>query len=156
MDRRTFLSRLTYLFSFLTATLLSLPLFRFLFGFTSGNETERWYKLVSLDAPELAEEVSRVRCARVVRQGWQTQIIEEIVWVRRRKDGGFIVFNTHCTHLGCAVSWDSTDRKFHCPCHGGVFDADGNRTEGPPPRPLERYETKVVDGNLQIGKILKI
>jgi quinol---cytochrome c reductase iron-sulfur subunit, bacillus type len=153
MDRRTFLSRLTYLFSFLTATLISLPFFRFLFGFTSTGETNRWYKLVSLDSPELSEEVSRVRCTRVVRQGWQSRITEEIVWVRKKKDGSFIVFDTHCTHLGCAVSWESKDRKFHCPCHGGVYDADGNRIEGPPPRPLQRYETKIADGALQIGKL---
>jgi menaquinol-cytochrome c reductase iron-sulfur subunit len=153
MERRTFLSRLTYLFSFLIATLISLPLFRFLFGSTSGNESQRWSKLVSLDSPELAEEVSRVGYTRVVRQGWQSSITEEIVWVRKKKDGSFDVFNTHCTHLGCAVSWESKDQKFHCPCHGGVFDADGNRIEGPPPGPLKRYETKVADGRLQIGKL---
>lgn len=153
MDRRTFLSRLTYLFSFLTAALLSLPLFRFLFGFTTKGETERWYKLISLDSPELSEEVSRVPCTRVVRQGWQSRITEEIVWVRKKNDGSFIVFDTHCTHLGCAVSWESSDRKFHCPCHGGVFNADGNRVAGPPPRPLQRYETKLADGNLLIGKL---
>jgi menaquinol-cytochrome c reductase iron-sulfur subunit len=153
MDRRTFLSRLTYLFSFLTATLISLPFFRFLFGFSSGTEKNRWYKLIALDSPELSEEVSRVRCTRVVRQGWQSSITEEIVYVRKKNDGSFIIFDPHCTHLGCAVSWESEDRKFHCPCHGGVYDADGNRIEGPPPRPLQRYETKIADGALMIGKL---
>jgi quinol---cytochrome c reductase iron-sulfur subunit, bacillus type len=153
MDRRTFLSRLTYFFSFLTAALLSLPLFKFLFASASRNETERWSKLISLDSPELSEEVSRVRWTRVVRQGWQSRITDEIVWVRKKKDGSYIVFDTHCTHLGCAVSWESKDQKFHCPCHGGVYDADGNRIEGPPPRPLQRYDTKIADGSLLIGKI---
>jgi Rieske Fe-S protein len=33
--------------------------------------------------------------------------------------------------------------RFRCPCHGGVFDAEGNVVEGPPPRPLDRVEVRV-------------
>ena len=35
-----------------------------------------------------------------------------------------------CTHLGCQVRWDAKD-KFHCPCHGGVYGADGAVLETP-------------------------
>lgn len=155
MDRRTFLSRITSIFSVLTAALISLPFVRFLFASTSQDVNEGWYRLVRIDGSDLSEEVSRIRYMRVVRQGWQSRVLEEIVWVRKKKDGSFIVFNTTCTHLGCAVSWDSADKKFKCPCHGGVFDADGKRVEGPPPSPLERYETRVENGTLRIGKLLK-
>jgi menaquinol-cytochrome c reductase iron-sulfur subunit len=155
MDRRIFLSRLTYVFSTLIAALISLPLIRFLFASTSQEKNEGWYRLVRVDAPELSDEVSAVRCMRVVRQGWQSQTTEEVVWVRKKKDGSFTVFNTQCTHLACAVSWDSADKKFKCPCHGGVFNADGKRIEGPPPAPLRRYETRVENGILRIGKLVK-
>jgi Rieske Fe-S protein len=32
------------------------------------------------------------------------------------------------------------ERKFHCPCHGGVFDESGAVEAGPPPAPLRRFE----------------
>jgi menaquinol-cytochrome c reductase iron-sulfur subunit len=154
MQRRTFLSRLTAIFSVLTASLISLPLVRFLFASTTHDANEGWYRLTRIDGLD-PDDVSRVRYLRVIREGWQSRLLEEVVWVRKKKDGSVIVFDTHCTHLGCAVSWDSADKKFKCPCHGGVFDANGKRIEGPPPSPLHRYETRVDNGNLLIGKILK-
>ncbi len=39
--------------------------------------------------------------------------------------GQLIAFSAACTHRGCIVNWDGTDRKFHCPCHGGVFGENG-------------------------------
>jgi Rieske Fe-S protein len=48
-----------------------------------------------------------------------------------------------CTHLGCRVRWIADQESFFCPCHNGVFDAQGSVVSGPPPRPLDRYEVKV-------------
>lgn len=46
-------------------------------------------------------------------------------------------FDARCTHAGCPVTVQApTDKEFSCPCHGGRFDADGNVTAGPPPKPL--------------------
>lgn len=39
--------------------------------------------------------------------------------------GDVIAVSAACTHKGCIVEWFSSDRKFHCPCHGGVFGEDG-------------------------------
>lgn len=41
------------------------------------------------------------------------------------KKGDILAFSAACTHKGCIVQWDNSDRKFHCPCHGGVFGEDG-------------------------------
>jgi Rieske Fe-S protein len=41
---------------------------------------------------------------------------------------------------------------FGCPCHGGAYDIEGNRTAGPPVRALDRYEYAIVDGSLRLGK----
>ena len=96
MDRRTFLSRITSIFSLITAALISLPFFRFLFASVSSeNAHEGWSSLVRIDAKELSEDVSPVRYMRIVREGWQSRIMEEVVWVRKKKDGSFVVFNTH-------------------------------------------------------------
>jgi len=44
----------------------------------------------------------------------------------------FKAFNTICPHLGCRVHWEVQKARFFCPCHNGVFNADGVATAGPP------------------------
>lgn len=39
--------------------------------------------------------------------------------------GNIIALSAVCTHKGCIVNWSGSDRKFHCPCHNGVFMQDG-------------------------------
>ena len=33
---------------------------------------------------------------------------------------------------------------YSCPCHGGAYDSLGLVTAGPPPRPLDRFDVKIV------------
>jgi len=81
--------------------------------------------------------------------GWATVEGRNSVWVLRQ---GFnvVVFNPHCTHLGCAYRWDDKREAFLCPCHSGVYDKEGKVLSGPPPRPLDRYQAKIEDGRLLI------
>ena len=49
----------------------------------------------------------------------------------------FVAFAQRCTHLACPVLYRAEDRRLHCPCHEGFFDAEsGAVLAGPPPRPL--------------------
>jgi Rieske Fe-S protein len=41
-----------------------------------------------------------------------------------------------CTHVGCEVRWVERHGFYACPCHGGIFDAEGRPSGGPPNRPL--------------------
>jgi menaquinol-cytochrome c reductase iron-sulfur subunit len=41
-------------------------------------------------------------------------------------------------------------KLFLCPCHGGVYYADGDVAAGPPPRPLFRYDVRVLNGLVQV------
>jgi len=55
-----------------------------------------------------------------------------------------------CTHQGCTVQ-KAADGKFHCPCHGAVFAAEGKVLKGPAKRDLPKF--KVVqsqDDELQL------
>jgi menaquinol-cytochrome c reductase iron-sulfur subunit len=64
----------------------------------------------------------------------------------------YIAISSRCAHLGCPVRWVDAAERFICPCHGGVYDLLGRRVGGPPVRPLDRFYTRVVDGNLvQLG-----
>jgi Rieske Fe-S protein len=63
----------------------------------------------------------------------------------------FIAISTRCMHLGCPVRFVAAASRFICPCHGGVYDFRGFRTGGPPVRPLDRFYTRVRNGNVEIG-----
>ncbi len=83
----------------------------------------------------------------------------------------FTIISNHCAHLGCPVQPNGPlDQKgtkqfgdvtliptvsiagFGCPCHGGQYDTEGNRTAGPPVRALDRYSFSIRNGHLFIGK----
>jgi menaquinol-cytochrome c reductase iron-sulfur subunit len=85
----------------------------------------------------------------------------------------FTIISNRCAHLGCPTQPQGLPGKardvktssgtvtitpvasvsgFQCPCHGGAYDDEGNRTAGPPVRALDRYEFLVREGNLVLGK----
>lgn len=42
-----------------------------------------------------------------------------------------------CTHMNCIVNWNSAEKSWDCPCHGGRFDATGKVLNGPPVTDLQ-------------------
>jgi len=70
---------------------------------------------------------------------------------RYDRDSQFIALSNRCAHLGCPVRWVDAAERFICPCHGGVYDLLGRRVGGPPVRPLDRFYTRVVEGQVQLG-----
>jgi cytochrome b6-f complex iron-sulfur subunit len=85
--------------------------------------------------------------------GAPTFLADEKIFVFRNPDKGFAVASAVCTHLGCTVAYFQSDERFHCPCHGSVFNADGTVEHGPAPKPLEWFEVTLArDGQLQVDK----
>jgi len=62
-----------------------------------------------------------------------------------------VAITSRCAHVGCPVAYKDAARSFVCPCHGGVYDFRGRRIGGPPPRPLDRFYTRVVGEEVQVG-----
>ncbi|MBA2295843.1 MAG: ubiquinol-cytochrome c reductase iron-sulfur subunit [Actinobacteria bacterium] len=86
----------------------------------------------------------------------------------------FTTIFSRCVHLGCPVQpngpIDEEARQevngvelrpvlaasFGCPCHGGLYDSEGNRNAGPPVRSLDRYEFSIRNGNLILGRLFSV
>jgi quinol---cytochrome c reductase iron-sulfur subunit, bacillus type len=92
----------------------------------------------------------------------------------------FTVISNRCAHLGCPVQPNGLIRQnltknvptaeksvaevtpivglsgFGCPCHGGAYDTEGNRTAGPPVRALDRYEFSIIDGHVVLGTMYSV
>jgi Rieske Fe-S protein len=87
----------------------------------------------------------------------------------------FTILYSRCVHLGCPVQpngpIDEEARKelkngvelrpvlaqsFGCPCHGGLYDAEGNRQAGPPVRSMDRYTFSIKNGRLVLGELYAV
>lgn len=152
MQRRKFLERSVQFLSAVITALLSFPVLRFLTGSLSEETRETWLPVASVSA--LSGRVTQVQYGRRIRDGWWERTAKQVVWVRKKPDGSYVAFEPHCTHLGCGYSWDAKSEEFQCPCHGGKFDIDGKRIAGPPQRDLDRFDVKVDNGTLKIGKLI--
>lgn len=62
----------------------------------------------------------------------------------RHRDGAIIAIWNRCAHLGCPAAYSAGSDGFACPCHGGTYNSLGLVTGGPPPRPLDRFDVKLV------------
>ena len=63
----------------------------------------------------------------------------------------YIAISTRCMHLGCPVRFVEAAERFICPCHGGVYNFEGKVDGGPPVRPLDRFYTRVRNGQVELG-----
>lgn len=67
--------------------------------------------------------------------------------------GQVLAMSAACTHRGCIVQWSGADRKYHCPCHEGVFNEDGGIDKGSSSlylNPLPRLDVKVEGGKIYV------
>lgn len=73
-------------------------------------------------------------------------------WLVREQDGSIVAFVPICTHESCEYEWETATARFTCRCHPGRFSIEGIVLEGPPPRPLWRYETRPAGADaIEIG-----
>ena len=64
-----------------------------------------------------------------------------------------IAVSAACTHMGCIVQWQDSDRKYHCPCHGGLFTEYGKPDNSSSIRyltSLPRLEAKIENDKVYV------
>lgn len=65
--------------------------------------------------------------------------------------GGIVAAFRKCTHLGCAVPFNTAEDRFHCPCHQSLYDKrTALVTGGPAPRPLGLFHIGEENGSLVV------
>jgi Rieske Fe-S protein len=90
----------------------------------------------------------------------------------------FTIMSSRCTHVGCPTQPNgliftrqrhgertrtgevalvpTQPSGFGCPCHGSQFDNEGNRTAGPAPRALDRYQFSIRNGHLWLERLYSV
>jgi Rieske Fe-S protein len=148
--RRTFFEWLTYGVGAIAAAAVGLPFVGYLAGVRKSPIL--WVPLGKVsDFP--ANETRLVRFDNPIRQPWDGIVAHTGVYVRQQGTSGpdqFLVLAMNCAHLGCPVSWFPQSGLYMCPCHGGVYYANGERASGPPPRGLFRCVWRIRDGELEV------
>jgi Rieske Fe-S protein len=155
---------------------LTLPVLGFMVlpSFTNLEEDE--VDLGPLDNYTRGEYVIATYLARPA----QGEVSRRTVFVRNNGpaesgDPSFTILYSRCVHLGCPVQPNGPideegiteldggvqlrpvlAQSFGCPCHGGQYNSEGNRTAGPPVRSLDRYSFSIRNGNLVLGELYAV
>lgn len=142
ITRRNFLWSLIVGIGAVISAVVGIPLTGFLISPAIRKEQEEWSPIADLTEIPISEP-TRVTYTSVKKDAWLQATSKKIVYVVRKSNSDIYVLSTVCTHMGCLVHWDDSKKEFLCPCHGGVYDIEGKVIAGPPPRPLDRFKTKV-------------
>lgn len=71
-----------------------------------------------------------------------------------RVHGALYAFSDICTHRHCNLATGGELEDFHleCECHGSVFDIRTGEVHNPPAtEPLQTFEVRELDGQIQVG-----
>lgn len=128
-----------------------IPAVAYILGPALQQGTSDWIQLGSINKVEVGIP-TLFKTLIQTQTGWITAEEEFSAYVLTEDGQNYIVMSNVCTHLGCRIRWIAEQNNFFCPCHNGAFAKDGSVTGGPPPRPLDRFESKIEDGVLFVRR----
>lgn len=148
--RRQFLSRVSLALSGLAGAVVSVPIIAYLLSPLLQPPPSEWRDLGVVDNFRIGDTVE-VAYDDPSPLPWAGQTAQTAIWLRRVTDQDFTAFSVNCTHLGCPVNWRPAAALFLCPCHGGVYYADGSVAGGPPPHALTALQVRITqDQHVQV------
>src|ERR1051326_936346 len=142
ISRRRFLSRVSLALSGLAAAVVSVPIIAYLLSPLLQQPAPQWRDVGAVDSFQVGQTVE-VAYDDPSPLPWAGQTARTALWLRRASQTDFTAFGINCTHLGCPVNWRPDAELFLCPCHGGVYYADGTVAGGPPPHALPRLNVRI-------------
>ena len=148
-NRRKFLGRLSLVLSSIIGAAASLPVIGFIVAPAFRRTQQKWRSVGPVAQYEIGSTVE-VSFEDPSPEVWSGVTAKTGAWLRRVSEEEFIAFAINCRHLGCPVRWEESPQLFMCPCHGGVYYANGDVAGGPPPEPLARYSVRVRKGVVEI------
>ena len=157
VTRRRFMTGTTHVAGAVAASAFALPALGFALGPVFEKVERRWEAVGAPD--DFADDTYIPKV--ITETPGIGEVGKTTVYIRRHNESidgpqkdeydGFIAISTRCMHLGCPVRFVPASERFICPCHGGVYDFQGKVDGGPPVRPLDRFYTRIRDGQVEIG-----
>ncbi len=151
VTRRTFLMNVGIALNAIVAAAIATPVVAYFLGPVLKRKEYLAWVAVGNTSEFPPGETKLVSFRNPYTSPWDGETANIPAYVRCAQPGNFTVFAINCAHLGCPVRWFSESQLFMCPCHGGVYYADGSRASGPPERGLFTYDVKVENGKLMIN-----
>lgn len=133
----------------IASLIFGVPIVGYMLGPLINQPNNVWQNLGAVDSFKTGE-TKKVVFEYPGMLSWSGPVKQTAAWLRRDSADKFTAYAVYCTHLGCPVQWVNTAEIFLCPCHGSVFYSDGTVAGGPAPRPLFTYETRVLNGQVQV------
>lgn len=151
VSRRTFLFKVSIAVNALVAAAIATPVVGYLLGpIRRRGRYNSWIALGQVNDFREGETVLATYRNPFTNE-WDGDTGKVACYVRREADDKFTVFAVNCAHLGCPVRWFPQSELFMCPCHGGVYYANGERAAGPPERGLWTYDYRISGGKVMIN-----
>lgn len=147
--RRAFLTKLSLALSGVGGAIVATPIVTFLLGPLFRRVPREGLSVGPVEKFEVGTTVEVV-VEDPSPLAWAGLSASTAAWLRRESETEFLAFSVNCTHLGCPIRWLQNASLFMCPCHGGVFYADGRVAGGPPQKPLNQYPVRVQNGQVQL------
>ena len=150
LSRRTFLMNVGIALNAVVAAAIATPVVAYVLGpVLRRRDYLQWVEVGNVSDFQPGQ-TKLVTFTNPFTDAWDGATAKVPAYVRCVSAGDFTVFAINCAHLGCPVRWFSESQLFMCPCHGGVYYADGSRASGPPERGLFTYDVKIAGGKLLI------
>ena len=132
--RRQLLGKMSVALGVAGGVALAVPAVGFIIAPLFRHSAREWRPIGRVDQFKIGETVN-VMFIDASPLPWAGVTARTAAWLRRVNETEFQAFSVNCAHLGCPVRWMPDAHLFMCPCHGGVYYADGMVAAGPPPHP---------------------